>query len=238
MRQLFKWLPGIFLIMMFTGCNKPVSVLLVTGGHAFDTVEFLEVFDEIEGIVYDQAWHPEALELLRTSAIDHYDVLVFYDFMVDLPESDSSVYKALTAAGKPMLFMHHALCNLQRWDGYLEMVGGRYVMADYEPDSTLHSGYRHDIDLDVNVVDREHPVTLAMEGFTIHDEGYSNIRILPGVTPLLTTDHPDCAPLVGWTHTRDRSNVVYLMLGHDRYAYEHQAFRQLVRQSIFWLAGY
>ncbi len=219
------------------GCNRPVRVLLITGGHNFDTTEFSGLFDSLEGITYDQVYHPEALEILQAGAAEPYDVLVFYDFMVDLPQKDSSVYRALTVQGKPMLFLHHALCSFQQWDGYMQMVGGKYVTPVYQPDSTLHSDYKHDIDLEVEVVDDTHPVTMGMGNFTIHDEGYSNITILPGITPLLRTEHPDCSPVVGWTHSRDLSQVVYLMLGHDRYAYENPAYIQLVQQSIHWLAG-
>ena len=75
-----------------------------------------------------------------------------------------------------------------------------------------------------------------MKDFNIHDEGYSNITVLPGITPLLKTDHPDCTPLVGWTHKQDQSTIVYLMLGHDKHAYENPAYIQLLNQSIHWLA--
>jgi type 1 glutamine amidotransferase len=86
------------------------------------------------------------------------------------------------------------------------------------------------------VADPTHPVTLDMEDFTIHDEGYSNIKVLPGVIPLLMTDHPDASPLIGWVNTKDHSRVVYLMLGHDKQAYQNPSYHQLISQSIHWLA--
>jgi len=134
------------------------------------------------------------------------------------------------------LFLHHALCTSQKWDGYMKMVGGRYVMAGYGADSILVSDYRHDIDMEISIVDSHHPVTLGMEAFTIHDEGYSNITVLDGVTPLLTTGHPDSYPVMGWAHSNEQSDIVYLMLGHDRHAYMNPAFKQLLNQSIHWLS--
>jgi hypothetical protein len=220
----------------FSSCSKPVSVLLITGGHEFDTIEFLQTFQSLEGINTDPVYHPVAMERLRSGGAAPYDVLVFYDFLPDLPVKDSLVFRELARTGKPMLFLHHALCSFQGWDGYMEMVGGRYVMPGYGADSCRFSNYRHDIDMIVRVSDPHHPVTREMADFTIHDEGYSNITVLPGMTPLLESDHPEASPLIGWTHRYDRSQTVYLMLGHDKRAYQNPAFQQLLRQSVHWLA--
>jgi type 1 glutamine amidotransferase len=219
-----------------TGCQKSVSVLVVVGGHDYDTMEFFDAFRSLEHVEIDSVCHPEAIELLQSSNTEAYDVLVYYDFMPGLPKKDSAVFNNLTLQGKPMLFLHHALGTCQDWNGYMEMLGGRYNMPGYITDSTLLSDYRHDIDMEIEVVDPDHPVTLGLKNFSIHDEGYSNITTLQGITPLLRTDHPDCAPLVGWTHQQDQSTIVYLMLGHDKHAYENPAFIQLLNQSIHWLA--
>ena len=226
----------IIVARFLTGCSKPVSVLVISGGHAYDTVEFFDAFRSLEHVEFDPVYHPEALTMLQTGKTDAYDVLVFYDFIVDMPERDSIVFENLTRQGKPMLYLHHALATFQKWDGYMEMVGGRYVMPGYCTDTTLFSDFKHDIDLEVKVADPEHPVTLGMKDFTIHDEGYSNITTLPGITPLLETGHPDCARLVGWTNKKDQSTIVYLMLGHDTKAYQNPAYTQLLNQSIRWLA--
>lgn len=235
MRNQFISLAGVILMGSFLGCNRPVSVLLVAGGHSFDTIEFFDLFNSLEGIEVDSVYYPEALEKLRTGT-DAYDVLVFYDYMPDLPLADSVVFQKLTRQGKPLLFLHHALCSFQHWEGYMDMLGGKYVMPGPGVDSALFSDYEHDIDMDIEVMDRKHPVTLGMEDFSIHDEGYSNIAMAPGITPLLKTDHPDSSPMMGWTLSSDQSTIVYLMLGHDRQAYENPAFKLLLEQSIPWLA--
>ena len=218
------------------GCNKPVNILVVLGGHSFDTTEFFDLFQSLEGIEMDSVYYPDALEIMQNGKCDAYDVLVFYDYMPDLPESDSRVFLNLSSQGKPMLFLHHALCSFQAWEGYMEMLGGKYVMAGPGVDPGDVSDYKHDIDMEIEVVDTGHPITMGMEDFSIHDEGYSNISLAPGIEALLRTGHPDSSPVVGWTWKTDRSSVVYLMLGHDRYAYENPSFKQLVGQSITWLA--
>jgi len=227
----------IILTVLFTGCQKTVSVLVVAGGHDFDTTEFFEMFRSLEGIRTDSVFHPEAMDVLYSEQVENYDVIAFYDFIPGLPQQDSAIFLNLVHKGIPMLFLHHSICTFQQWDGYMKMVGGRYVIPEYETDTSLHSDYRHDISMAVQVVDPGHPVTLGMEDFTIYDEGYSNIIVLPGVTPLLQTGHPDASPLIGWAHKAGQSNIVYLMPGHDKHAYENPAYRRLLSQSILWLAG-
>ncbi len=224
-----------FLTFLYSGCSKSEKVLLVTGGHAYDTLEFFEVFNQMAGIDFEYISHPRATSLLTSDQVDQFDLLVFYDFLPDIPARDSNIFLHLTQKGKPMLFLHHSICSFQGWDGYKKMVGGRYVMPGFQVDTTLLSGYKHDIDMVIEVVDTNHPITRGMNDFRIHDEGYTNITVLNEVTPLLRTEHPDCDPLVGWVNTFHNSTVVYLMLGHDKHAYQNPFFQQLVSNSIFWL---
>lgn len=224
----------IFCLVLLESCNKPVQVLLILGGHQFDTTEFFDVFEGMEQVEIDPVYYPRAMQMLQQT--DAYDVLVFYDYMPILPLEDSIVFQDLTRHGKPILFLHHAICSFQQWDGYLEMLGGKYVMPGYETDSSLLSDYKHSIDMKVKVLDSGHPATLGMTDFTIHDEGYNNLTIKKDVTSLLMTNHPDSSPLVAWTHTHKNSDIVCLTLGHDKKAYENPAFLQFIEQTVHWLA--
>ncbi len=211
-------------------------VLLVTGGHHFDTTAFFELFHSISDVQFDTITHPHVRSLMASDHILSYDLLVLYDFLPHQPPGDSLLYQNLVHHGIPVLFLHHSICNIQSWNGFPELVGGRYVEAVYAVDSTQHSGYEHDLELEIEIVNRNHPVTRIMEDFTIHDEGYYNLQMEEGIEPLLVTDHPRCHPVVGWVNRYGRSTCVYLMLGHDRNAYENPSFRQLVENSIHWLS--
>jgi len=230
----------VFLILLLTGlataCKNQVSVLLVLGGHEYDTLEFFEAFRSLDGIVFDSVTQPGAMKLLASDRVLDYDVVAFYDFMPDMDLKDSTIFLNLTNKGQPMLFLHHSLCTFQHWDGYMQMVGGRYHMPEFGADSLLWSDYKHDIELEVQITDSRHPVTKGIEAFTIRDEGYSNIRYMPGITPLLETNHPDCSPVNGWVNSYDQSTIVYLMLGHDKHAYSNATFRKLLSNSINWLS--
>lgn len=229
MRSLFYlWI----LVITASSCSKSPEVLVITGGHAYDTLEFFEMFNSLEGISFDSISYPAARDLLSSPEIGKYDLLLFYDYIPDMPMADSATFRDLTKQGMPMIFMHHALCTFQQWEGYALMVGGKYVMPGYQNDSSLHSGYAHDLDLKIEVLDPSHPVTRGISEFVIHDEGYYNIQINQEAHPLLGTSHPYCAPQVAWINQCDRSTCLYLMFGHDKQAYVNEHFRLLLRNSI------
>jgi type 1 glutamine amidotransferase len=137
----------------------------------------------------------------------------------------------------PLLFLHHSLGNFQLWKGFGQIVGGQYVMPGFGFDSASLSDYAHDLDLEIQVLDPDHPVTKGIADFRIRDEGYSNIRLSPDIHPLFGTNHPQSAPMMGWVHQSQNSSVVYLMFGHDRHAYENESLRQIMENSIRWLSN-
>jgi hypothetical protein len=226
----------LWILLAVAGCSKSTEILVITGGHAYDTTEFFEMFHSLEGISFDSVSHPAALRLLSASEVGKYDLLLFYDYLPDMSLTDSAVFQDLTQQGMPMIFMHHALCTFQGWEGYHQMVGGKYVMPGYNLDSSLHTGYAHDLDLKIEVLDRSHPVTRGIDEFVIHDEGYYNIQINQKIHPLLGTSHQHCAPQVAWINQYQQSTCLYLMFGHDKQAYVNEHLKLLLQNSIQWLS--
>ncbi len=210
-------------------------ILAVTGGHSYDTTEFDHMLGSLSVFHFDSISHPDARRMLASEHIYSYDAVMFYDYIPEMPLKDSAIYLNLARRGMPMLFLHHAVCTFQQWDGYGELIGGKYIMEGYGNDPPELSAYRHDLDLDIRVLDRRHPVTRDMEDFTIRDEGYSNLWIREGVKPLLKTGHPDCSDTVAWVNRFGQSDVVYLIFGHDSRAYASGSFRQLLENALNWL---
>ena len=155
----------------------------------------------------------------------------FYDFWQTISEAEKNAYLELTESGKDLLFLHHSLVSFTSWTEFSKIRGGPYPVSN-PPYSVNEGHYRHDIDLLINIYDKNHPVTSGIGDFMIHDEGYSNIRIEDGITPLLKTSHPDCAEMFGWTLTYNNSKVVYLMGGHDKQAYTNENYKKLIRNSL------
>jgi type 1 glutamine amidotransferase len=231
-----KWffLPTFFLLAGM-GCQQAgsdsIDLLVVTGGHAYDTAEFIQMFESMEGIKAQHALKPDAWKML--DAGEAFDVIAFYDmWMEPIPEGDREIFLNEFEKGTGIVFLHHSLASHPEWPEYDQLIGGRYMHPKYVPDSSLWSDFEHDIVLNVKVLDKNHPVTKDMEDFEILDEGYSNTKRLPGVQLLLETSHPDCDQYIGWTHPVKNSKVVYLMGGHDKHAYENPSFQKLVSNAI------
>jgi uncharacterized protein len=222
------------LIIAGTGCKQKgggqLDLLVVTGGHAYDTAEFIEMFEAMPGLSFETALKPEAWKMLAAGR--EFDVIAFYDMWRDITEEEKEIFLNEFEKGTGMVFLHHSLASHPEWPEYVQLIGGKYNLPEYTPDSSMRSDYRHGIVLNVRIIDKSHPVTEGLEDFEIMDEGYSNITQLPGVKNLLETSHPDCDGYIGWTHTVKNSKVVYLMGGHDKHAYENPSFRKLVYNAI------
>ncbi len=225
----------IALVATSLGCklkegSGQISLLVVTGGHAYDTAEFEQMFEALPGISFEMAVKPEAWQMLADGK--EFDVIAFYDMWNEINEQEKQIFLNEFEKGTGIVFLHHSLASHPEWPEYIELVGGKYNLPAYTADTNEFSDYKHDIVLQVKVLDKNHPVTEGMEDFEILDEGYSNTRQLPGVHNLLETSHPDCDRYIGWTHSVKNSKVVYLMGGHDKHAYENPSFRKLVSNAI------
>jgi hypothetical protein len=216
---------------------QPVKIMLITGGHSYDTLQFFQLFDALENIEYEHFPQPAANKAIAEGAAQNFDVLVFYDMWQPISEKEKQAYIDLTKEGKPFLFFHHALVSYQNWDEFEKIIGGRYVEKGEGIPQEKLSTYQHDVWVDIEVVDSQHPVTKGFHDFRLFDEVYGNYRVLPDVTPLLKTNHPESAPVIGWENKYNASTIVYLQPGHDSNAFNSPHFRKLIHQAVNYLGG-
>jgi type 1 glutamine amidotransferase len=254
-------------------------VAVVTKGHPFDAPAFFEVFDSIEGIVWTHVEHPEALALVEPRRAAEFDVFVMYDMpgitftrgdpptvFTEPPAGYAESFRALLAAGKGMVFLHHAIAGWPAWEEYAHIVGGRF---HYQP-ATLagvhypDSGYRHDVTHTVEVVDLDHPICAGVTPtFAITDEVYLFPVLEADVHPLMRSSHefvdtnfysadrairgqrndragwhhPAGSNLVAWTKTVGSSPIAYLQFGDGPTTYADANYRRIVANAIDWAAA-
>lgn len=218
--------------------SAPVRALVVTGGHDFERAPFEAMLRSLDGVEWREVSHPNAHAAWRPDAAREWDVLVLYDMPGSIGEEARSDLKRLLAEGKGVVALHHSLAGYPDWPEYEEIIGGRYLLAPRVRDGVEQpaSTYQHDVRFTVRVADRRHPVVRGVDDFVIEDETYRGFVVSSRVRPLLTTTEATSGSTIGWCKTYGRSRVVYLMLGHGPTAYEHPAFRRLVRQAILWTA--
>jgi len=225
---------SLLIIASMSGSAKKLNILIVTGGHDFDRKSFFEMFDSFQDISYTELKHPEANLQLGKINPKTFDAVVFYDMPKTISEEEKLSYYKLLKLGKGLVFLHHSLASYQDWADFKTIIGGKY---HEEQNTAASSTYQHDVTFKVKIVDPKHPVTKGISDFEILDEVYGNTEFLPEVTPLLTTENPNSSKIIGWTHQKQNSRVVYIQPGHDKNGYFNPNYQKLLKQAIVFVAG-
>ncbi|MEN8116206.1 MAG: ThuA domain-containing protein [Bacteroidota bacterium] len=223
------------LLFVFPVFSQPVKVMLVTGGHAYDTVQFFHLFDALEDVEYEHFEQPFANREIAKDLAEEHDVLVFYDMWNTISDSEIAAYIKMTKLGKPFLFLHHSIASYQEWPEFERIIGGKYFQAGEDVPEELLSSYEHDVWV-YSKVETYTPVTAGFRELRFFDEVYDNIRISDDIIPLLRTKHPKSMDYIAWENSYNSSKIVYLQPGHDYRTYESEDYRKLVLQAIKYLA--
>jgi uncharacterized protein len=257
--------------------HSPLNILISVKGHPYERDPFAAVFESFEGVRHTFVEQPASQAFLNPQAAEPWDVLVFYDMpgidfsaqppnLVAPSETLKIGFKELLAAGKGMVFLHHAIAGWPLWPEYGEIIGGRFFYAPSEcrGKTLLDSGYRHDVPHTVSVEDTMHPITKGLDRtFSLTDELYLCEVFENDIHPLLTSDysfdrehfysahhavtgkmfcnddwpHPGGSSLIGWTKTAGASRICYLQPGDGPQTYASEHYRQLLENAIRWAAG-
>lgn len=215
---------------------QPIKIMVVTGGHSYDTLQFFEMFDALKGIEYEHFQQPKANQKLVKDNAKDFDVLVFYDMWKSISEAEKSAYLKLTSEGKPFLFLHHSIASYQDWPEFEKLLGGKYIEKGSGVPVEDQSTYEHDVWV-YSKVENVTPVTKGFNELRFFDEVYGNVRISDNVVPLLKTRHPQSMEIVAWENKYNNSKIVYLQPGHDYRTYKTEEYRKLLLQAIKYLAG-
>lgn len=210
--------------------EETVRVMVVTGGHAYDTA-FGSLFEGIDGI-YAKVY-PRDIAFVWDIRKD-WDVLVLYDLTSEIGEKEKVNLKAFVESGKGIIVLHHALADYNEWEWWWrDVVGGRYLLKN--EDGRLGSTYRQNQEVEIEA-EPDHPITAGLGRFILTDEVYKLMWHSPKARPILTTKHPFSDPILGWISAYERSRVVAIQSGHDRKCYTNTSYRRLIRNSILWAA--
>lgn len=210
------------------------SVLVVRGGHPYDTPEFEEMCLDLEGIKSDLVLTAHFNQMKVAEIKENYDAILFLNQNKQYPEPERNrkKYMDLADEGVGMVFLHFTLSSQPEWDEYHDLVGGKWFLKSFTEDKSLHSTYFPDMTLEIKVLDSEHPVTEGLMDFTMTDTYYGNIYMSPSVHSLLGADNPDVSSTIAWTHQYKNSKVVYIMPGYSKKAFEHPSYRKLVSNAL------
>jgi HEAT repeat protein/type 1 glutamine amidotransferase len=146
------------------------------------------------------------------------------------PEAQEN-FRRTVEAGTGLVLVHFACGAFQGWPEFVRLAGRIWdpKLRGHDP----HGAFT------VNIIDRTHPVTAALESFETTDELYT---CLTGETPIqiLATarskvdgkDYP-----MAFTLTYGKGHVLHCVLGHDVNALANPAVGRLFRRASAWTAG-
>ena len=207
-------------------------LLVVTGGHGYET-SFYTLFEGYPDLAWDHAMTSRTA--FRKDFRERYDVLLLYNLEQGPGEAERGNLRSFVESGKGVVILHHAIASYGDWPWwYKEVAGGKYALKNDK--EMAPSTFKHGLEVPVQQVMR-HPIVNPIGPMYIRDELYKGVWISRDVKTLLATGHPDADGPLAWISPYERARVVTILLGHDRAAHTHAAFRALVKNAIDWCAG-
>ena len=138
--------------------------------------------------------------------------------------------------GVGVVSMHHSIAAWQQWGTYRKIIGAKFYLNETQEGNVVHaaSKYKDDVDIDVHVEDRTHPITKGMKDFRIHDETYRNSSFEKDNHVLLSTEEETNDEALCWVRKYGKGRVCYIQFGHNAAAYRNINYRMLVGRAIRW----
>jgi len=216
---------------------------LVVGGcsasyHLLETVEVpLRALLESAGFIVeiDGIRHPEGAAgpivggygRLDRPGLNDIDLVVLYTTGSGHGEDPEALVEFVNNGGG-LVGIHCAADSFTDNAAWVEMLGGAF---------RTHPA---PLEMDIDIVDSDHPVVAGIEGFTLRDELYffrdfdlKRVRMLLSTGSASDPFHPDWVP-VAWVREPGRGRVFYLSLGHLPEVVADSRWQELVRRGALW----
>jgi type 1 glutamine amidotransferase len=252
-------------------------LLAITGGHRIDEDAFASMLDSVcTGLAWEwvHETQPSAQRWLHPDHAGVWTAILLHDVPgltlargleptpVDPPADVRDGVLGLLAAGQGIVATHHALAGWPAWDGWAEILGGRFLYAPgtVRGRAAPASGYRMGT-YRVDIASPHHPVCAGLSPFELNDELYLCPVFEDDVVPLLCTDADVSAgsmidtyrevrfgevvaapeqqgsALVGWARTAGHSRLVYLLPGHTASTMADTSYRLLLANALGWVGN-
>ena len=115
--------------------KSPVRLLVVTGGHDYET-SFYTLFEGYPDLVWDHATSDQ--EAFKQNIVPKYDVVLLYNMSQGLDDKGRENLRAFVESGKGLVVLHHAIADYQTWPWWSKEVVGRSLPA---PEGRRHAGF-------------------------------------------------------------------------------------------------
>lgn len=151
-------------------------------------------------------------------------------------ESDPAISRAWAAdhhaleefyrRGGPILGLHTAVGTFPDWDGWEDIIGGRWTEKSFHPPMS------EAVFSPADAPAAAHPVWSALDSVSVVDERYSFLECASESKPLVSHVTDGVHHTMGWAASE---NVIYDGLGHDARSYASASRRKLLNNEVLWL---
>lgn len=166
----------------------------------------------------------EDLETLNPGNLRDYSVVFNFTTDRDISDAQWTALKAFVEQGGGYAGIHNATDTFENNEEALRLIGGHFLTHPAQ------------LDIPVEIVDPEHPVTRGVRPFTLHDELYI-MEHWPDAYHLLAGTPAEGGQPIAWVREQGKGRVFYLSLGHNAHCFENVDYARLLRQGVQWAAG-
>ncbi len=216
---------------------KPLKVVILVGGHGYDTKNFPKAWGGHEDIQCE-VWKGKPYTVFDDISKFDYDVIVLYNLSSGITDVQKANWLKLLKKGVGLVVWHHALADCQNWPEFEKIAGCKFWMKAGEKGGKKigKSGVGH-ARFKMHIANTDHPITKGMKDFEIQDESYNKQTFTDGLNVLVTTDHPKSDKPIAWTVDYKGAKIFGYQGGHDVRAWTNPGHRRLLGNGIRWVAG-
>ena len=178
----------------------------------------------------------EDLTLLNRNHLAQYDLVISNSLFLTPSKDQLQALHDFVSGGKSYLTLHCGVLSLLNWEKYEPFIGGIFIGGpSSEPEEFKVVTENHEF-WGYSYAFRNpsrHPVSRAVDDFTIQDELYYFQPSVPDLEVIARAEnHP-----VMWWHPFGKGKVMSLTLGHDAAAKSNPGYRELLLNGVRWLTG-
>ena len=246
----------------------PLKVLLVAGGccHDYPTQTKLlkegiesRIRAEVTVVLNKDTSTKAKFEIYESDDwANMYDVVIHDECSANVTEQPY-VGRILAAhrSGIPAVNLHCAM-HSYRWGDFRKPVkDGADNAAWYEMIGVQSTAHGPKTPIEIQHVDKKHPITTGFEDWTtINEELYNNVRVFSGTTALMTgtqvappnkkelKKNPDAKPrksvaVIAWVNEYGpkKTKIFSVSLGHQNETVADKRYLDLVTRGLLWTTG-
>lgn len=166
---------------------------------------------------------------LNAANLANYDALVLFTTGPDSGhDAEADAVVDFVQRGGALVGIHCAADSYRSHAAYTALVGGRF------------RSHPAPLDIALEYVDTQHPITRGLSPFTVNDELYlfrdydpARVHLLAQTHSFADDAHPTGIPLC-WTRTEGQGRVFYLSLGHFPHVLHDPNWRALFQRGTQW----